>query len=152
MPETAQYELTASRVDELIRDCLYSNSELPDPPSDEPPEEAVRVEGVVNNFAFHPERLAGHKQEIIQMLDRLPDEFSVGSGWSFLNACMRKDGSLWGEHRNIEALLVLGIGVGRVRYCAPREYWEMLPGGMPYFVALPKDQARWAVNSDPVEG
>jgi len=46
--------------------------------------------------------------------------------------CMDKHGVQWGEHRNIEQLVVLGIAAKMVKYCMPRDMWGILPGGMPY--------------------
>ncbi len=34
----------------------------------------------------------------------------------------------------MEALVVLGIASGFVKYPMPREMWSALPGGMPYIV------------------
>lgn len=130
-------KLTAKRVDELILACMYKDEELSDPTV--PPEGAVMVEGITARFGFHPERLNKHKHEIKELLLELPDTFMVsgeGKGWSFLNACMDKHGNHWGEHRNIEALLVLGIAVGVAKFVMPRSFWPMMPGGMPYVQVL----------------
>ena len=130
--EEQTIELTATRVDEILMDCLSKEDELN--------EDLVIVEGVVNNFSFHSERLQEHKDEIIALLSQLPTQFqqSEGGGWSFLNACMTKDGTQWGEHRNMEQLFVLGLGIGKVRWQMPKEMWSILPGGMPYVVVLDK--------------
>jgi hypothetical protein len=53
---------------------------------------------------------------------------------SFLNACVDKHGNHWGEHPSVEQLLVLGVAIGKIEYCLPREYWRALPGGVPYFM------------------
>ena len=86
-------------------------------------------------IGFHGGRLASHRQEIHDLLNELPGTFMIedGGGWSFLNACVDKNGRQWGEHRNIEQLLLLGLASGYVTYCLPKETWHMLPGGMPYF-------------------
>jgi hypothetical protein len=70
------------------------------------------------------------------LLNELPSSFKkdIGGGWSFLQACETKDGVQWGEHRNMEQLFVLGMALGKVRYCLPRDLWQVLPGGMPYLV------------------
>lgn len=68
------------------------------------------------------------------MLADLPDEFmqEKGGGWSFLNMCMTKDGEQWGEHPNMEELMVLGCGLGLMKLQLPRAVWSSLPGGVPY--------------------
>ena len=120
--------LTAKNLEKVILDCLFQDNE--DKSS------AIIVEGITSKFGFHPGRLEAHRAEIISMLSELPKEFHAGSGggWSFLNACMTKDGVQWGEHPDIEALCVLGIGLGLVAWCLLRSMWSMLPGSMPYFV------------------
>lgn len=89
---------------------------------------------------FHPERLESHKQEIKNLLMGLPRQFreKEGGGWSFLQACMDKDGNQWGEHKDVEALVCLGIATGQAKFQLPRDMWKVLPGGMPYFVVLDK--------------
>lgn len=71
------------------------------------------------------------------MLAELPDDFKIsrGGSYSFLNACLDKHGNQWtGLHRAQEELVRLGIAIGRVECCFPRETWAALPGGMPYFM------------------
>ena len=82
---------------------------------------------------FHPQRLESHKAEIKQLLAQLPHQFNEGGGWTFLNACVTEAGDQWGEHRNIDQLLMLGVASKLAEYCMPREFWPVLPGGMPYF-------------------
>ena len=119
--------LTAENVNAVFMDCLFRDGEDTSNP-------AVG-EGVLHKFGFHRERLEAHRDEIKQMLNCLPDNFqaSKGGGWSFLNACMTKDGEQWGEHRSIEQLLALGLASGQATMLMPREMWKVLPGGMPYF-------------------
>lgn len=128
-------KLTAANVTEIIEDCLFKDGEIF---NGQPPKDAVLVKGIVQNFGFHPGRLAAHKAEILELLHQLPDEFQDinnggGGGWSFLNAYMTKDGVHWGEHNNIEELLCLGIATEQAEILMPREMWSAFPGGMPYF-------------------
>lgn len=124
------YVLASDRVTEVITDCLFKPGEPTDP--------HVEVEGIMNSYWLHPERLEQHRAEIACMLRQLPDPFhqGKGGGWSFLNACLDKDGHQWtGLHTVMEQLLVLGLGTGYAKYAiAEREMWPMLPGGVPYFV------------------
>jgi len=129
-------KLTAKNVDQILMDCFFRD--------DEDKSQAVIVEGIMARFGFHPHRLTSHRKEIGELLAELPDDFhqDKGGGMSFFNACMTRDGEQWGEHVNIEQLLVLGIATGQAKTCLPRELWGVFPGGMPYFVVLkPKVQA-----------
>lgn len=121
--------LSADRVSQIFLDCLYKDGE--DTSSH------VKAEGITSTVGFNPDRLNSHKAEIEAMLGELPDEFkkSGGGGMSFLNACNDKHGNQWtGLHRTMEQLFQLGIAIGKVECQLPREMWQALPGGMPYYV------------------
>lgn len=125
--------IDSERVNEIFLDSLFKDGE--------DTTNRREVEGILNKFGFHPERLESHRTEIEEMLMQLPDEFkqSIGGGWSFLQACMDRDGNQWtGLHRRMDQLFSLGIALGKVKNQLPRELWEALPGGMPYFVVLDK--------------
>lgn len=128
--------LKADRVDEIFRDCLFQQEELVD---GKPPEGFVEVPMIMHRTALHPERLESHREEVQNLLLELPDEFrsNAGGGWSFLNACNDRHDRLWtGEHRSMDQLFGLGIGLGIVKYLMEREMWSALPGGMPYIAIL----------------
>ena len=126
--------IDAKRIKEIFLDCLLKEQEIDK--NGNPLVELIKVEGIVNNFGFHPERVKKHTNEIISFLDELPDDFklSKGGGWSFLNACIDKNGYQWGEHNNIEQLFSLGIAIGKANFLMPRSMWSAFPGGMPYVV------------------
>ena len=122
--------IEAKDVEAIVRYCLYKDGEETS--------NAKMVQGITVEFGFHPDRLAEKKADIDRMLLELPTEFrkTEGGGWSFVQACETKDGDLWGQHRDIEMLMCLGIAVGSVEYLMPREMWGVLPGGVPYFQIL----------------
>jgi hypothetical protein len=124
----------AERIEGILKDCLYRDEELPADGSI--PEGTIKVQGLVRNFGFHPGRIVQHKEEVRDCLNQMPDEFHKerGGGCSFLNLCMDRSGHQWGEHTNVEQLVVLGIAAGFAAYQMPREMWSVLPGGMPYIV------------------
>ena len=121
-------KLTAKRVEEILIDCLFREGE--------DQSAAIKVEGIINNFGFNPERIEKYRDEITEMLMELPDEFrqSGGGGMSFLNACVTREGNQWGEHHSMENLVCLGIAIKRAQWLLSREMWAAFPGGMPYFV------------------
>jgi hypothetical protein len=129
MGTTTDSVLTADHVKAVFMDCLFKDGE--------DTSNHVVAEGIVHDVGFHPGRIERHRQEIHDMLAELPNEFkasSEGGGWSFLNACMDRHGNQWADlHLNQEQLVQLGIAIGEVEYCLPREMWGALPGGMPYF-------------------
>lgn len=101
----------------------------------------IRCEGIINTIGFHPERIQQHAEDIYDMLKQLPSEFmkTGGGGHSFLAACVDKNQQQWGEHQNMEELMLLGLAIKKVQYCLPREMWSVLPGSMPYFVVDDED-------------
>lgn len=125
-------KLTSENVWEIFRDCLFKN--------EEPHDNAIMVKGVVATFGFHPDRLEKHRDDIFDMLKQLPDQFQMesGGGWSFIKAPFDKDNNQWGEQRNAEQLLALGMAINKVKPCMTGLFADMLPGGVPYYVVMSK--------------
>lgn len=123
--------LTAERVEKIMRDCLFKAEEVP---NGQPPADAVIVDGLVRKFGLNRQRLESHRAEIVEMLGELPDSFfkEKGGGWTFLNLCNDRNQRQWGEHRDMEALCVLAIGLGLGEFLLDRDMWASFPGGVPY--------------------
>ena len=121
-------KLNSETVREVFSDCLFKEDENRD--------NAIMVTGITFSVGFNPIRLNKHKEDIVQLLYNLKDEFKQesGGGYSFLEACFDKDGNYWGEHRTVEELFLLGMAIDKVEYLLPRELWMTLPGGVPYLV------------------
>lgn len=131
-------KLTSENVQELFKKCVYysegTDNEISE---DNKPEDMVIVEGIVHNYALNKNSLEENKEDISSMLHQLPKEFmeSTGGGYSFLAACNDSEGHQWtGMHLIMESLFVLGLGLEIVKCLLPRTMWQMLPGGMPYYV------------------
>ena len=129
--------LTIENVHSLMSSCLFAEHELVD---GKPIIDPVLVEGVMLRIGFHPERLAAAADQIRALLGELSPEFQPiereggAGGHSFLALCEDKHGNHWGEHRDCDALLCLGMGIGAARFLMPRPVWSMLPGSMPYIL------------------
>lgn len=119
-------KLTAENVGIVFRQCLFSEGE--------PTENAVMVDGIMTNVGFNPERLEQNIDNISSMLGELSDDFfpDGGAGMSFLHMPFDKHQGQWGEQRNAEQLMLLGLAIEKVKYLMPRDAWKMLPGAMPY--------------------
>jgi hypothetical protein len=137
------YELDSNKVKEVFLDCLFRDEEEAINVSED---EIVLVEGIMNNVGFYKPRLESHREEIIQMLYQLPDQFkqsSKGKGWTFLNACEDVNGDLWtGDHAIVEQLVLMGLAIGMVKFCFDREFWEILPSGLPYLTILDENEVQ----------
>jgi hypothetical protein len=124
----------AEEVRRILMECLYTEEETNG--GQEVPKDAVLVEGIVNNFGFHPERLEAHREQVRELLNEMPDDFHAGKGggMSFLQMCVDKHGQHWAEHPTLGALLALGIGLKMAVFPLPRQVWGILPGGVPYVI------------------
>jgi hypothetical protein len=124
-------EHIAEKLDKIVRDSLYRESEVPD---GKPPADAVIVDGIRGKMGFHPQRLESHRAEVVEILREMSPQFFKGSGdgWTFLQLPADKHGNQWGEQRDANNLMVLAFGMGLGRLCLPREMWSTLPGAMPY--------------------
>lgn len=129
-------KLTPENVQSILFDCLFTNEEVKDLAPGETPPDMLTVEGITATFGLNKDRLDKHKEEIKEFLSQIPDEFvqDKGGGMSFLQLPFLKDGTQWGEHKSAHELMLLGIASKFMNYCAPRELWESLPGGVPYLM------------------
>ena len=126
-------KLDSKRVQELLIDSLEPRID---------PDHTIITQGVVHSYGFNADKIAKNKQEIIELLNELPDVFfeDSGGGMSFIQACMDKHGNHWGEHHSMEELFCLGVGINRVRELLPRELSIALPGGVPYYIIFHEDK------------
>ena len=93
----------------------------------------VEVEGIHKDFVFNSSILDTERQHIEEMLKQLPKGFKQGR--SFGEMYRTESGRQWtGNIKNMEALMVLGAAIGKVKYPVPKSLWWSLPGGMPYVV------------------
>jgi len=126
----------ADTVHETMMHCLFEPDEATT--YEELPDDAIVVDGVMGPFALHPDRLKEKDQVIRGLVEEIPvDDYmrddNGGGGQSFLNLCQDREGKQWtGMHRTMNAFFVLAAATGRAGFCAPRDTWPMLPGGMPY--------------------
>ena len=127
-------ELTAENVYALLEEC---SRPFPVPDADD-------IITVQHHLYFSRDKLEANRASIDELLAQLPTGFralgygeGAGGGWSFLNACERADGVHWGQQRDVDLLLGLGLAIGSVQWSLPRDVWEVLPGGMPYFQINP---------------
>ncbi len=132
--------INSTRITEIMKDCLMKEDEIDgDSVKNGIPHEIIT--GAMGGFAFQTDRISEYKAEINEFLLQLPEQFmkSIGGGWSFLNACIDKDGHQWGEQMNVNELMVLGAAAKLVSISS-KSMWSMFPGGMPYFTVLDKEE------------
>jgi len=124
-------KLDAKRVRDILVNCLFKE----DP---EPGTQYIPVIGITVNLGFRVDRINEYSGEIKELLNELPDGFkeSSGGGWSFLQAYVDKDDNQWGDHKNMEELMMLGVASGWAGYLLPKDLWCALPGSVPYFAVF----------------
>ena len=117
-------------IHDTMLHVLYRATEVPD---GEIPPDALRIEGVVRDFALHPGRVEEKRADVLTLFATMLGDAAEsyhrkgGGGQSFLDF-----GGRVGSHQEAESLLVIGIALGIAGYCAPKELWRILPGGLPY--------------------
>ncbi len=131
-PQPKEYPL-GDRIKAILIDCFFKNEEMEDGKPIVPP---IMVDGFTGKYGFHPERVARHKPEIIEILKLMPRAFfkDGGGGASFLHLCSTAAGQQWGEHTDCEALVVIAFAAGLGKFAVARPLWNNLPGGMPYII------------------
>lgn len=124
-------------VDAIFYDSLFRDEEVP---VEGAPRDAVHADGIMMSVGFHPARLESHRADVRALLGQLPEQFSDKAGmggWTFLNACLDRDGNEWtGDQITMDKLFMLGMALGQVVSLFERELWSALPGGMPYYMVV----------------
>ena len=128
-------ELTSANVEKTFKECLFKRGENTS--------NYIEAHAITIRIGFHPQRIEEKRKDIDDMLLQLHGNFmeSQGGGWTFLNACLNKDGKQWtGEHQTMDCLLALGLAIKKVEFQLARELWQSLPGGMPFFFVKDKSK------------
>lgn len=121
------------KVEEIFIDCLYENDVLLD--------KCNIIEGIKMKVAFDPKKVEENKEEINLLLDNIHGKFK--EGWTFLNLCLDKNGNFWtGNHITMEKLLLLGLAIGRIKYCCSKDMWDILPSKMPYIFIMERENGK----------
>lgn len=97
-------------------------------------ERGVDVRGAMLRLFLDKEKLETHRADVVSWLNELDPKFK--EGWSLMQAVATKDGELWGEQRDADALFTLAQALGLAEPTMPRELWHALPGCMPYYTVL----------------
>lgn len=115
-----------NRVNELFEKCICDDTK-----------QHMLVEGIKKTYLLSYAVLEANREEILAMLDNLPNEFKAtgGKGASLLNACDDKTGQQWAStYDRIEQLFLLGMGLNVVQYLLPRALWSAFPRCFPYYI------------------
>lgn len=124
-------------INKILISCLYTNEELGALPTmNKTPPGMIPARGVMLSVGFNPTMIDLRRNRIHEILTEINPSFKEGI--SFMDLPFDKDKNQWGEQRNADQLLVLGIAIGELKILMPREMWPMLPGGMPILQYKPQ--------------
>lgn len=118
--------LTAVRVRHIYADCYREERHT------------VKVAKVTAWLCAHTlsdSRLYKYREDVIRMLLSLKPEARVDEkgGMSVAVMTYRGDNTQWTDDMSdIDKLIALGMAMGLLSFCAPRDKWPALPGGLPY--------------------
>jgi hypothetical protein len=120
-------KLTGQLVTDLFFYCAIKNlNETP----------AIQVEGLSMSMKFSLTRLLEKKEVIKDLLQQTHKNFhsenGVDGGWTFMNFHVDDNQLAWGDQFQAQELMMLGMAVNLVKYCAPKSEWPNLPMGVPY--------------------
>jgi hypothetical protein len=118
-------KLTSEAVEKLFDECVV--------PADTAGDQ-IKAVGLVNAYWFDRKKIEQNKPKIRELLAELPDNFRAdkGGGWTFLNACIDRNGEQWtGLHQTMEKLFCLGIAAGITKWLM-LDMAASMPGGVPY--------------------
>lgn len=125
MPEPCP--LTEDNVGSVYRRCQLR--------PDERPLRYVVAQCFGLAIPFNEERLDENRQQILDMLNLLPEAFRTEDGISFFEAHWRNDGAEWTQKQvDVEWLILLGLAIEEVEYTLPRGL-AATPADLPYFRA-----------------
>lgn len=128
--------IQSTRVTEIFMDCLLKADEISK--DNKPIVKTTVVEGINITVHLHKKRLESHKKEIESMIDNLSEVFY--KGYSFINMCLDKNEEEWTSIAKVQQeLLLLALGIDKMRYCLPKEEWDVFPYGVPYVISKFKD-------------
>jgi hypothetical protein len=127
MTTTEDGFLTADRVRNIYSLCFR--------PEGSRPKFNTTVQGALLRHTFSVKLIQRYREDIIRMLLSLPAGFRTDErgGGSMMTMNIRGDKTPWTNTvPDVEKLIALGLASGLLSFCAPRDRWSKLPGGVPY--------------------
>lgn len=129
--------INAQEVEDLFFACTWTEDEVARLGEDYLTEKSLMLEGLTITAAFDPSKVELHEKRIAEILAELNPQFfpDGGGGSSFLQLPFTADDEQWGEHRNAEQLMLLGMAINKVKYAInDRTIWAAMPGSLPYII------------------
>lgn len=122
-------KLTDENVWEVYNKCICKRDEL----NNIADEELVKVQGIINWYTFNRQALEQERKHILSLLSQVT--YRIRHGMSIERVCYNKRQEIWtGSIQTIEALVCLGLAIGKVEYLLPRATWCLLKKKMPYVI------------------
>lgn len=131
-------KLTPTNIHDTVKSSMFTDAQIDlqtgRQRADQP--EPLLVQSVMMKIAFHPTRLEAQRENVKLMLRKLHPVFGPDLSSSFLNFCaLDSEGDTWGQHRDADALIALGLGLKLVEI-TPKSLNALFPGGVPLVTVL----------------
>lgn len=124
-------DIVSLSVDNLMRQCLFRESEL----NDEVFQKAIKVQGLENTFYLNPKKIEKRKDDILELVEFVPDENFLrgkGGGATVLNLTETKYGDEWGDVKDVSLFCVLSIASNFASWKQISS--NILPRNLPFIV------------------
>ncbi len=119
------YRLYQLRVISLMKTCLMVD--------DDAPENIMYIEGITGKFSFSQERIQKRTKLIRGLVHELPGFFNESTSYHTMNNSKWAGEDPWTNNTyHCEALLVLGLAAGHIKFSFDRELWHTLESEIPY--------------------
>lgn len=120
-------ELSDENVTSLLRECsLFVTPEN----KNSAEVQKNKVSGMGKAVSVIPERIEQHRSQILYFMEQLPLE--LRNGFRFTIMTVDKFGRPWcRDYQTLDYLIILGIAAGYMKFSMPREFWHILPQGLP---------------------
>lgn len=123
-PSTAR--LYRLRIIPMLRYCLLTDL-------DDPNEDKIVIDGITAIFNFSMKRITEMRQLILSFIKELPLNFEEGASYHMMHTSKWEEELPWTDKDlDCEALLVLGLAIGAMKFSHSRELWPTLPDGVPW--------------------
>jgi hypothetical protein len=123
-------ELTSANVRNVVNASMFAAEDVI---NGVPVREPLTVKGLNVQLSFDPQRVTANKSQVRELVEQLSPAFRDQNGMSFMGLPVRSDGVQWGQYRNADELVCLGLATGDlVLIPADRADWKDLPGKLPY--------------------
>ena len=122
-------KLTDDNVWQVYNKCIYNQDEQ----KNEESSDTISVQGIKRLYIFSLANLCEERKHILSLLSQVTRRSRYGA--SMTQLCYNRREQVWTKNAlTMEALMCLGLAIGKVKYLLPKESWSLLKNQMPYVI------------------